>query len=421
MLRRNLHRSPQELKTMQMKMLHAILEHSYQNVSFYHRKFRSANVKPDDIKKTEDLTKIPTTTKKELQSTPLNEILAKSVDISKCRKTLTSGSTGIPLAIVADSRTAYFYEALWARACFENGLKLLDKMVVIRDPHNFPAKRKWLHRLNVIRRKHVSVFDDGEMQLRFLEKYKPDALRGYPSAMAILASLCRQRTCSFKPRLAFTGSEILDGETRKLIGSVFNSEVFDNYGCMEFSLLAWECREHKGYHVNVDNIVMELIQNNEVVSPGERGEVVCTGLANYVMPFIRYRLDDVCVSNEELCPCGLKLPLIETLEGRTDDFLVTLDGRLISPMAFFPYPFEENGIEGIDQFRVVQEKKDKLTFQLVPNERFSSNPRYLENAKEEIRRLFGEDMQVEFQLLKELGKGSGGKLRKIVRLFPLNM
>lgn len=57
---------------------------------------------------------------------------------------------------------------------------------------------------------------------------------------------------------------------RELISSVFECEVFDYYGCIEFSLLAWECSAHMGYHINVENIVMEFIKNGEPVAPGEQ-------------------------------------------------------------------------------------------------------------------------------------------------------
>jgi phenylacetate-coenzyme A ligase PaaK-like adenylate-forming protein len=37
--------------------------------------------------------------------------------------------------------------------------------------------------------------------------------------------------------------------------------------------------------MNVDGVVMEFL-DSDGVSPGERGEIVCTSLVNYSMPFI---------------------------------------------------------------------------------------------------------------------------------------
>jgi len=55
---------------------------------------------------------------------------------------------------------------------------------------------------------------------------------------------------------------------------------------------------------------------------------------------------------------SLGKPSIKRIEGRTDDFLVATNGRVISPTVFFPYPFDN--LDEIKQFRVVQERKDKL-------------------------------------------------------------
>jgi len=151
--------------------------------------------------------------------------------------------------------------------------------------------------------------------------------------------------------------------------------------------------------------------DGEAVEPSERGEIVCTTLINHAMPLIRYRIRDVGVSVEEQCSCGITLPLMKIMEGRADDFLVATDGRIIPPTVFFPYPFEN--VEGIRQFRVIQERRDKLTIQLVAKETFLSNE-VLEKARREIHKLFGEDMQVESKIVSKIERDSSGKLRKII-------
>ena len=160
---------------------------------------------------------------------------------------------------------------------------------------------------------------------------------------------------------------------------------------------------------------MEFLKNEEAVSPGESGEIICTSLVNYGMPLVRYKLGDVGVYCEEQCSCGRKLPLMKIVEGRNDDFLITLDGKSISPTIFFPYPFEN--IEGIRQFRVIQEKKDELKIQLVARDNFLKDNEVLEKAKREIKNVFGE-INVEFQLIEKIDKDPNGKLRKVISHLP---
>lgn len=420
-LRRNLRLDPSKLREMQRKRLRAIIKHAYENVPFYHRKFQEAGIKPDNIKSVADMAKIPMTTKAEIQGSSLEDVVAINVDVNRCTKTMTSGSTGLPLIVISDEKTEDFYTALWARAFFENGLRLKDKMVTIRDPRYFPkngGRFESLARTIIGKRKYISVFEDVKLQLRLLEDYSPDVIRGYPSSLAILADVCRKKGSRFKPRLVFTGAELLDKGLRKLISSVFECEVFDHYGCVEFSLLMWECREHTGYHMNIDSAVIEFVKNGEAVAPGERGEIVCTTLVNYAMPLIRYRLGDAGIPTEEQCSCGRSLPLLKTLEGRTDDFLTALDGRIISPTIFSPYPFES--LEGIRQFKVIQERRDELKIQLVAKESFLSDKQVFDKARKEIEKVFGEGMQVDFQLLEKIDSDSH-KLRKVISHVPVSL
>jgi phenylacetate-CoA ligase len=82
------------------------------------------------------------------------------------------------------------------------------------------------------------------------------------------------------------------------------------------------------------------------------------------MPFIRYRIDDEGVPSDDKCPCGRSLPLMRIVEGRKDDFLTAIDGRVISPMIFaqlwcLGHP------QAVREFRVIQEARDRLIIQLA--------------------------------------------------------
>jgi phenylacetate-CoA ligase len=412
-LRGNLWLKPSVLRKMQNERLRAIVKHAYDNVPFYHRKFEEAGIKPDDIKTVEDLNKIPLTTKLEIQSKSFQEIIAMNVNPKNLVKNTTSGSTGIPLTTFSDRRVEDFYEAVWLRAMFEDGLRLGDKMAVIADPRLFPKKKSLFQRLGFERRKYISIFDSAERQMALLRKFKPDVVRGYASSLFILATEFGEALRELKTRLIFNGAEPLDASSRKIISSAFGGELFDFYACNEFGLLAWECKAHDLRHLNADTTLVEFLDDEgEAVSPGKRGRVVCTGLFNYVMPLIRYELGDVAVPVDDECSCGITLPSIKRVEGRTDDFLVATDGRIISPTVFFPYPFEN--VDWIRQFRVIQESRKKLVIQVAVKETLADQDIVVKNAESKIRRLFGEDMEVKFEFVDEIPRDPSGKLRKVI-------
>lgn len=385
-----------------------MLRHAYENVPFYHRRFDEAGVKPSDVQWVEDLSKIPLTSKEEVQAAP-RDFISGSVDMSKCIHASTSGSTGIPLTVLEDKASADYSGALWARALLENGLKLSDKMAIIKNPAYFP-KRKGM--LKLLRRKYVSLFDDVERQLEILADYQPDVMRGVTSSMERIAAANKSGGSLIKPRLVFSGAELMNEGYRKEISSSFSCDVLDYYGCVEFGLLAWECREHRGYHLNVEGTVVEFLSGGEAVGIGEEGEVVCTSLGNYAMPLIRYRLGDVAVPSDEACPCGVTLPLMKMVKGRADDFVVTPDGRHIyaSPLFYNIY----TRMEGIEQFRIVQDRRDKLRIQLVLRKDFPNENQVLEEAKKKIQDFFGENMHIELELLEKIERDPAGKLRMFI-------
>ncbi len=212
--------------------------------------------------------------------------------------------------------------------------------------------------------------------------------------------------------MVFTTSEILDKHSKEYINFSFETEVFDNYSCTEFALMAWECREHHGYHINSDSVLLEFIEDGENVDYGEHGEIICTGLLNQTMPLIRYEIGDVGIPLKDQCTCGRTFRLMQMVEGRADDFLITTDGKMISPTVFFPYPFRN--YDEIQQFRVIQEQRELVVIQVIPRREIQNKQQILQDAETNIKRLFGESMQVDFQVLDKIERDQTGKLRKIV-------
>lgn len=416
-LRRSWRKPVSAMEELQAKRLRLILRHAYYNVSFYHRKFDEVHIKPDDIKDTRDLGKIPPTTKYEIQRAPLLDVVARNFDVKKCGKDLTSGSSGIPLTTYMSKQAHDFYSAVWTAVFLENGVKFWDKKAIIGEPRNFPKRKRWTEYFGIMPHKYISIFDDAQTQLGVLRAYRPDIIEGYPSSLLIIADMYRRQKEGLKPRLIFTLAETVDRETRRLITSSFEADLLDYYGSSEFSLIAWECSQHVGYHINSDCMVVEFLRNGDLVNGNERGEITCTSLVNYAMPLIRYRQGDIGVPLKEPCPCGKTLPTMKVIEGRTGDFLTALDGRIISPTVFFPYPFKD--FAKIRQFRVIQEKRDELKIQLVV-EGNSLAEEVLHEAEKEIRRVFGQDMQVEFEFLDELKRDPSGKIKKIESRVPVS-
>jgi phenylacetate-CoA ligase len=288
-------------------------------------------------------------------------------------------------------------------------MKIWDKMAVISDPRYFPKKR-FFEYLGLMRRKYISIFEKSNSVLDDLIDFNPNIVRGYPSNLIIMLKENPDIVSKFNPRIIFTSGELIDQETRNIFSNKFNAEHYDFYVCNEFSLLAWECTSHEGYHINADGKYVEILREGDLAASGETGEILVTRLNNPLMPLIRYKIGDVGAKMDDHCACGISFPLLEMVEGRTDDLMITTDGYIVSPLIFFPYPFQS--FNGISQFRVIQETRYKITIELATQRNI--NPELLEGARKSIKKVFGEDMNVDFKIVKMIEPEPSGKIKKII-------
>lgn len=419
-LRRNQWLKTPELERIQEKKLRAIISHAYHNVPFYHKLFDSVGVKPEDIKTVDDLSRIPIITKSQVQRAE-NEIIAKGFNPNEGRsqKGYTSGSTGKPLTIVYDNRYLGLLRMAHERTLLENGYRLFrDSIASITARCDSQDESKSLLQYIGLRKRYcISLYVDILNQIRLLKRIKPDILMGYPSSIKLMAMAVQEKDIKkIHPRLIFSFAELLDTDTRNFINSIFGVDMIDHYGSMEGGWMAWECKEHSGYHQNIDTLVIDFIKDNERVAAGERGEIVLTNLNLYAMPFIRYKLGDVGVHSEEKCPCGRGLPLMKVIEGRSDDFVKLPGGRIISPRVFTNLM---HSFSGITSFKIIREKEDYFTVELVKGKDFSEE--IIRQIEAGFKQVLGEDIQIETKIVDEITREESGKLQSVVsRVKPFD-
>ena len=412
-LRKNQWKRIQELRLIQLKRLRAIVTHAYYNVPYYRKILRSVKIKPEQIKNIEDLRKIPMTTKSDVQGNYSN-IISNDVDLSKCTVNSTSGSTGTPLKVIADPKTRYYSIALMQYAFFECGLRLRDKLVGVSvHLKNGKSMLKPPIGVGFLGRTRLSWMNTIEENIRLLKKIKPDAIYAYPSVLWQLAKEIRKKNVSeINPRLIFSHAETLTPRCIQLVNSAFDTRIHNLYGSAEFNRLAFQCDRHSGLHMITDGAVIEVIKDGENVDYGELGEIVVTGLYNYAMPLIRYRIGDIGVTTDENCDCGRSWPLIKRIEGRSDDFSILPSGQAISPMNLVN-AMDPIYVKGVMQYQIVQEKRDFFLVKVVVNQEF--NGEQISLIQKRIRlRCHGEEINVDVQVVNGIAKEKTGKSRIII-------
>lgn len=411
--------SREKLLEYQNLKVREIVNYAYKHVPFYHEKFRQLGLRPEEVKTVEDLKKMPIIERRELQRNA-DKTISDEFDVTKLKRISTSGSTGQPLFTYITKKEDAFRKAKLLRANIICGQKLRDRWVVITGPQHEAEKYRLQRLLSIYMPIPISVFDDAATQISEIEKIDPDILDGYSSSLLLIAKEAEKKGADIiKPKMIIGGAELIDSSSRKFIAAVFNAPFYDEYACMELERLAWQCEKKSGYHIDADSVIMQFLdERGEEVGPGETGEIVCTSLFNYAMPFIRYAVGDIGrASKESECPCGIHFPLMEVIEGRKDSLIVLPDGRVLSPlvfgwiMEFFKY------YAYIDQYRVVQKRID--LFRFIIRKRNSKVDEKVMGAElvEHFRHFLKLDaVKVDFEVdfVDEIPLDKSGKLRKVV-------
>jgi phenylacetate-CoA ligase len=213
-----------------------------------------------------------------------------------------------------------------------------------------PFKRRSHNYLGLMPKIGVPAMLDEASQLLILEQNPGIWWYYHPTSLFPLARRFPARLRDTKPTKIICHAELMPSSMQRAIEEVVGQPVYDQYGTSEFNRMAWQCREKRGYHLDADSVIVEILnESGQPARPGEVGRIVATGLINRMMPLIRYELGDLAVASDRRCSCGRSLPMIERIEGRLKDVFVLPDGGKRTPREMLE-PFAS--IDGVEQYRV---------------------------------------------------------------------
>lgn len=366
---KRLHWDSDRLKRYQDKRFRAVVKFANDTVPFYHRKFKEVGVDVENIRKIEDLHKLPVIKKEEFKKQDPKQIVSSNYELSQLKRVSTSGSTGTPFIVYINSTEDAWRKAIYMRANIACGQKAKDRWIVLTSPTHFKDTTGIQRKIGVYAQNCISLFESTDQKLKQISDARPDVLDGYSSSITMLAKEAKRRDLkTIKPHLLFGNAEYIDIESRKFIQEVFGAPYCDQFGCAEMDRTAWQCLERDGYHMDVDSVITEFLdQNGQMVNPGEEGEVTYTSLFNFSMPFIRYAIGDIGVPSDDKCSCGQSLPLMKMIAGRKDSFLTLPGNRVLSPMVFNFAVNRFKYYDNIDQYRIHQKRIDYFDVYLKMN------------------------------------------------------
>ena len=341
--------------------------------------------------------------------------VADDCDVRYMSREQTSGTTGKPLVLWRSQRAIQqLYALSGARTRVWHGLTRNDRWAIIGGQLVIPVEQRrppfWVWNA-ALRQLYLSSYhlapDLIPHYLDALVRYGIVYLYGYASSISVLAhEALRLGRTDVRLRVVIAASEPLLAHQREAIAAAFGCAVRETYGMTEMVAAASECPSgtlHQWPEVGA----IEVLADGRPAAPGASGELVCTGLMNIDMPLIRYRVGDSGRLGDPAapCACGRTLPAIAGVHGRTNDLLITRDGRRIywlNPV-FYGLPLREA--------QIVQERLDRLRVRYAPAPGFSAD------TAREIRARLGSRMgaiEVEFEEVPVVPRSAAGKLRAIV-------
>ena len=316
--------SSEEIQAFQSSRLEAIIAAAREHVPYY----RALKL-PEPA----DLRLLPLLTKDILREAG-DALVSDTAAIRRPVRERSSGTTGQRLEFLLPRLLAHSLNyALLYRFYGWAGVRRGDRRVTLGGRVLSGGPPYWVHNraekqllLAVAHLNEATV----DAYIERMRAFAPVFVAAHPSAVAFVASRLLQRRETLPVRAVFTTGETLDPVQRGDIERAFACEVFESYGLTECVVAAFECEEHRGFHEAAELGITELLPHSR-----ELRSVVGTALWNDVMPFIRYRTDDLVEpADSPRCPCGRGLPLrFRRVVGRHDDVLRTPDGRTVIPVA----------------------------------------------------------------------------------------
>jgi len=383
-----------KLEELQLKRLKKIIRYAYDNVPFYREKFDSAGVKPEDIKKLEDIEKIPFTTKDDLRKNAPFGLLALPME-EYVELHASSGTTGEPVTVCYTRHDLEVWAEVMARCLAMAGLTKKDIFQIPIPYGTFTGAFGFHYGGQKIGALIVPTGKgDSERQIRLMKYYNVTFIAGIASYAMHLASVAKKmgiEPSELSVRNGIFGAEMFTKEMKKRIMETWNMDVHDIYGLTEMCGpgVSADCDEHDGLHLWEDHFLAEIIdpKTGERLEKEEEGELVLTTLTKEGMPVIRYRTRDITFIYDGLCNCGRTHIKHAPIKGRSDDMVIVKGTNV------FPSQIEEaimkNSKVGSEWLMIIDKKgdMDELIVQVESKEKYSEEEKkkIAEELKKEIR------------------------------------
>jgi phenylacetate-CoA ligase len=340
---------PQEkIRQLQLKKFQRIFSWVYNNSKFHHSLYQQAGIKPGDIRKFEDIQKVPKVEKSMMRAIqakdpyPYGDLLCVPLEqVTEYHQ--TSGTTGQPVYQADTWQDWEWWAESWAYCLYGQGYRKTDRVYLPFGYTSFVAF--WAAHYGA-EKVGCEIVAGGilntEQRLLKMKEIRATAFMATPTYVLGMADTAKTKL-GMDPRELKIKRITVAGEpgagipaTRKRMEDAWGTKVFDQVGATEIGAWGNECTHQTGLHVNEALFLVEIedIDTGAIISgPGRKGKMVITALDRIGQPCVRFDSKDIIEWSPEQCSCGRTFRLIKGgVQGRSDD-ITKVKGVLLSPAA----------------------------------------------------------------------------------------
>ncbi|RPJ18106.1 MAG: phenylacetate--CoA ligase [Desulfobacteraceae bacterium] len=359
----------EKLNKLQLKHLKKTVAWVCERVPFYRQRLEKIGITADDIKRTEDIAKLPFTVKNDLRDNYPFGLCAVPME-EVCRIHASSGTTGKPITGPYTIEDLNQWSECMARNLWSAGVRKEDIFQNAYGYGLFTGGLGFHQGANLIGCAVVPTSSGlTERQVMLMKDFGTTALCSTPSYALTIAEQAEAMKIDVRKlpvRVGVFGAEPWTVAMRKEIEERLGIKAMEAFGLTELCGpgVAFDCEAQDGLHINEDHFLAEIVDpaTLEPLPIGEQGELVLTSLQRRAMPMLRYRTKDITRLRREKCVCGRTLIKMNKISGRSDDMLI------ISGVNVFPSQIESLllDIEEVEpQYMLIVRKKGYLDHLIV--------------------------------------------------------
>jgi phenylacetate-coenzyme A ligase PaaK-like adenylate-forming protein len=231
-----------------------------------------------------------------------------------------------------------------------------------------------------------------------LDRFKPDALWGYTTALKMLGDEQRAGRLHIRPAaVAASGETVTKADMQFLSAAFGGANALSLYACTEHLMLGISDPDGETMTLTDDNLIFEFYDDHSVI----------TNLFNHTLPLIRYRMSDIL---RPISAADAPRIQIESLVGRNEQMPVFLNGAGVKDF-ISPHIINEMFVKGVTRFQMQITGPSSFRFPICVEAELDDRERAIAAAGVRMRLA---------EILAQKGLGNVAFVVEIVADIPLN-